>query len=168
MADTVHADTETPEIVLTPVQPEPADVVPEPAKTEFSSTEPEPVTISVEETTRQSTKEAPEADVHIKTTKTKISYKTTNGHGEDVDLGYKTRLFKKAALISDGTSTYYTGHLLNHPTVLRNRPEPLKNKHISARSRSVMREGYELGFTMPVLRHNYDVHILFKPYSSPN
>jgi len=163
MADTVSADTETPEIVLTAVPPEPTDDAPEPpAKSEFvaTETEPEPVTISVEETTHPSAKHAPEADVHVKTSTTKLSYKS-GAKDDDFDMDYTTRLFKKDALVSDGTTTYYTGHLLNHPTVLKNRPEPLKNKHISARSRKVMREGYDLGFTMPGLRQNYDVHIPF-------
>lgn len=48
-------------------------------------------------------------------------------------------------------------NLLRHPTLLRNRPEPLVGPNVSTRSRQVMREGYDLGFSHPGLRALYDV-----------
>ena len=51
--------------------------------------------------------------------------------------------------------------LMNHPLVQKNRPDPLINPKIrSRRSREIIREGYDLGFSSPGLRALYDVNIL--------
>ncbi len=50
--------------------------------------------------------------------------------------------------------------LLNHPLIQKNRPDPMINPKIkSRRSREIMREGYDLGFSSQGLRTLYDVNM---------
>ena len=44
-----------------------------------------------------------------------------------------------------------------HPIIDKNRPEAPVNKKLSTRSRQVMMQGYEMGFTSPALKALYDV-----------
>ena len=103
--------------------------------------------------------------------RTQSAYTSYGGAAADYDPDYTSRLL--AAASGSATTGYSPSTVLRsdnvadnirfHPIIDQNKPEAPVNKKLSTRSRQVMLQGYEMGFTSPALKTLYDVcHVILK------
>lgn len=90
-------------------------------------------------------------------------YKTgesSNRYNTDYDPDYSRRLYDQLSSTYSLGSSYehnVRDRIYSHPVLTANRPDAYSGSKISSRSRSVMRKGFDLGFTSPLLKQQYDV-----------